>query len=125
VWFADKCTMQQVLTPPAAAMEALAQIYKKTAASCQLNRGADLHGAPRPGRLPAGVRVAGGLQTEPYQDLIFFRCLCDGGTQGAGTPGRTNMRGTAAYGATLRRAGFTHRLAFRQAVQPLRKVCVE
>jgi hypothetical protein len=31
VWFADKCAMQQVLTPPAAAMEALAWIYKKTA----------------------------------------------------------------------------------------------
>jgi hypothetical protein len=33
VWFADKCTMQQVLTPPAAAMEALNWIYKKTASS--------------------------------------------------------------------------------------------
>jgi len=34
VWFADKCAMQQVLTPAAAAMEALTWIYnKKTAAA--------------------------------------------------------------------------------------------
>jgi hypothetical protein len=31
VWFADKCAMQQVLTPPAAALETLALIYRKTA----------------------------------------------------------------------------------------------
>jgi len=31
VWFADKCAMQQVLAPPAAALEALALIYRKTA----------------------------------------------------------------------------------------------
>jgi hypothetical protein len=33
VWFADKCAMQQVLTPPAAAMETLALVYGKTASS--------------------------------------------------------------------------------------------
>jgi hypothetical protein len=30
VWFADKCAMQQVLTPAAAAMEALSLIYNAT-----------------------------------------------------------------------------------------------
>ena len=33
VWFADKCAMQQVLTPPAAAREALSLIYDKAAAA--------------------------------------------------------------------------------------------
>jgi hypothetical protein len=32
VWFADMCVKQQVLAPPAASMEALALIYKKTPA---------------------------------------------------------------------------------------------
>jgi hypothetical protein len=33
VWFADMCVRQQVLAPPAASMEALSLIYKKTAVS--------------------------------------------------------------------------------------------
>jgi len=33
VWFADMCGRQQVLAPPAASMEGLALIYKKTAVS--------------------------------------------------------------------------------------------
>ena len=33
VWFADMCARQQVLAPPAASMEALSFIYKKTAVS--------------------------------------------------------------------------------------------
>jgi hypothetical protein len=33
VWFADMCGKQQVLAPPAASMEALSLIYKKTAVS--------------------------------------------------------------------------------------------
>ena len=33
VWFADICGKQQVLAPPAASMEALSLIYKRTAVS--------------------------------------------------------------------------------------------
>ena len=33
VWFADTCGKQQVLAPPAASMEALSLIYKRTAVS--------------------------------------------------------------------------------------------